>query len=92
MTGQCRHCGRTRYMEARRLCHRCYKDPAIRPLYRPKGGPDGGGMRGIGLGNIQSLPLPESPTDARPGSEAKIAVLAARAAAGRRLWHPRDNH
>lgn len=35
-------------------------------------------------------PLP-APTSARPGSEAKIAILAERADAGVQLWHPLDN-
>lgn len=33
---------------------------------------------------------PAAPTDAAPGSEARIAVYAARAAAGERLYHPGD--
>ncbi len=35
-------------------------------------------------------PLPDSPTQAPPGSPEKIAVLAARYAAGVALWHPDD--
>lgn len=34
--------------------------------------------------------LAEEPTTARPGSVAKVAVLAARALAGEMLWHPDD--
>jgi hypothetical protein len=30
------------------------------------------------------------PTRERPGTDGKIRVLAARVAAGQRLWHPRD--
>ena len=46
------------------------------------------GRRGVGNGNHRR-PLPE-PTDARPGSPEKLAVLARRAAAGKELWHPDD--
>jgi hypothetical protein len=34
--------------------------------------------------------LAEEPTTARPGSVAKVEVLAARALAGEMLWHPDD--
>ena len=34
--------------------------------------------------------LPDTPTDAWPGSEQKIAVLAERAALQQTLWHPDD--
>jgi hypothetical protein len=37
-----------------------------------------------------TLPLPDHPTDARPGSKEKIAVMAERTAAGRSCFHPRD--
>jgi hypothetical protein len=35
-------------------------------------------------------PLPQRPTDARPGSEMKIRVLTARAERGELLFHPQD--
>jgi hypothetical protein len=35
-------------------------------------------------------PLPDHPTDARPGSEEKIAIMAERAAAGCSCFHPKD--
>lgn len=38
---------------------------------------------------FHAAPCPE-PTDAMPGTPDKIAVLAARAAAGVALWHPLD--
>jgi hypothetical protein len=37
-----------------------------------------------------TLPLPDHPTDARPGSEEKIFVMAERTAAGRSCFHPKD--
>lgn len=47
-----------------------------------------GRRRGVGNGNHRR-PLPE-PTDARPGTPEKLAVLAHRAVAGNELWHPDD--
>ena len=35
-------------------------------------------------------PPPELPTDAPPGSRAKVLVLMERARKGQRLWHPGD--
>jgi hypothetical protein len=37
-----------------------------------------------------TLPLPDHPTGARPGSEEKITIMAERAAAGRSCFHPKD--
>jgi hypothetical protein len=37
-----------------------------------------------------TLPLPDRPTEAAPGSEEKIAIMAERAAAGRSCFHPKD--
>jgi hypothetical protein len=37
-------------------------------------------------------PLPPTPTAAPPGSQEKVAVLEARAAAGYTLWHPADSN
>lgn len=36
------------------------------------------------------LPPPEAPTDAAPGSPAKVAVMRRRLARGQSLYHPRD--
>src|SRR5690242_7031685 len=35
-------------------------------------------------------PLPDIPTNARPGSEEKIAVMESRAAKGQQIFHPED--
>ncbi|MEM7813106.1 MAG: hypothetical protein AAF532_16650 [Planctomycetota bacterium] len=36
--------------------------------------------------------IPADPTDARPGSEEKVMMLAARYAAGLPLWHDEDRY
>lgn len=84
----CRHCGREPITRPRRLGGRCYYDTAIRQLY-PKG-TNGRQSRGLGNGNFDPPPA-ATPTAARQGSEEKIRVLMARAAAGRGLWNPMDN-
>lgn len=47
------------------------------------------GNRGLGNHN-QRVPLPPCPTDAQPGSEAKVRVLEERAKADVALFHPLD--
>jgi hypothetical protein len=47
------------------------------------------GLRGAGVAPYTGLD-PETPTDAPPGSPAKIAVLEQRAAQGFGLWHELD--
>jgi len=56
-------------------------------LYRK---PDWKGHDSLYLDNPE-LDDPE-PTDAPPGSPAKLEILAARAASGQALWHPEDRH
>lgn len=81
----CRHCGRAKVNRPRGLCWDCYYAPGVRERYPStskfarRSKPDFFG----------SLLLP-TPTDAPPGSEEKMAVLAARAAAGESLFHPDD--
>jgi hypothetical protein len=84
----CRHCGRVLLAAyARRLCKPCHRSPAVRDRY-PAAGPFA--RRGVGLGHRVHAPPPDCPTDARPGSEAKILVLIDRAARGQQLFHPAD--
>jgi hypothetical protein len=66
------------------LCWRCRADPAIRRLHPS---PSKYARRGVSVGG--GLP-PEAPTDAVPGTPAKVRVLAERAATQRALWHPQD--
>ena len=78
----CVHCGRRRRNRPRGLCWTCYRAPAVQAAYPGNPPP-------VGSGNPVHR-LPGSPTDARPGSEAKMAVMAARAARGECLFHPAD--
>lgn len=83
----CRHCKARPARKWRGLCTRCYYVMEVRALYPPdaRTGPKGppvnfkGGRR-----------PPARPTDAAPGSEEKIRVLAERVAARTSLWHPLD--
>ncbi len=87
MLPTCRHCHARPISEARGLCHGCYGVLEIRNLY-----PTSTGCycrRPLAHGN-ESLPLADAPTAERPGSEEKIDVMQARAAAGRAVFHPGD--
>jgi hypothetical protein len=84
----CAHCGETGVkLSARGLCYVCYNTPAIRHAYPRQNGSTL--RRGVGEGNGPRS-LPAVATATRPGSEAKIAELERRAAAGLELWHPED--
>lgn len=82
----CRHCQAARVGRPRGLCWRCYYRPDVRELYQStskyarRSTPDYCGR----------ARLPGFPTDAAPGSEAKVAVLEERAARREALWHPMD--
>lgn len=85
---RCLHCRRNKPQRHKRgLCFRCYHhEPGVRSQYPTSGSKYA--RRGIGHGG--GLNPPDEPTAAVPGSEAKVAVLEQRAAAGLRLWHPED--
>lgn len=70
----------------RGLCWGCYNRPGVREACSPA---SKYGNRGIGNGNCRGK-LPDAPTNAVPGSEAKLRVLEERAARGERLDHPDD--
>ncbi len=78
--GNCRHCGEYRRLHRRRLCSPCYYRPGVRRRYDPKVVPPGSR---VGR-------LPGRPTEAVPGSEAKIQIMIARVARGERPCHPDD--
>ena len=81
----CPHCGRARCEYRRGLCHSCWNDPVIRSAYPSRT------SRRTGVADKNGrVPPAAGPTDAMPGSEDKLAVLAARAAAGCALFHPDD--
>ena len=84
----CAHCGKTGVkLRARGLCNVCYNTPEIRHAYPRQNGSTL--RRGLGDGNGPRS-LPGEATAARPGTEAKLAELERRAAAGLELWHPQD--
>jgi len=82
----CRHCGGRYSCRPRGLCWGCYYTPGVKEAYPPT---SRYASRGVG-GDRTLAPPPAEPTDAAPGSEAKIGVLTARAARGESLWHPSD--
>lgn len=80
----CRHCHRNPIGRPRGLCWSCYYAPGVReryPISQSKYA-----KRGVD----NNLGQRAEPTDATPGTAAKIAVLAARAARGELLFHPQD--
>ena len=83
----CRHCRRRKATRPRGLCHKCHADGTVRDLYAVSASPSA--LRGTGLGNRTPTRTPD-PTPARPGSLAKVEVLAERAALGLVLHHPLD--
>ncbi len=82
----CRHCGERPICRPRRLCWICYYLPGVRERYPIT---SRFGLRGLANGNF-APPGPVFPTQAKPGSPEKIAVLAERVRQGVALWHPDD--
>lgn len=82
----CRHCKKGLVNRPRGLCWGCYYTPGVKELYPStskyarRG--NGGGMAG--------LPLAPETTAALPGTAEKVAVMAARSAAGFAIFHPKD--
>ncbi len=85
----CRHCQTRQARYARGMCWTCYQDRDIRGLYPLAPMKRDAGRRGLGRENKTGA-LPAEPTNAQPGTEAKIVVLMARVAQGVALWHPDD--
>src|SRR5262245_23422506 len=85
---RCRHCGIYKRGRCRGLCYYCYRDPAIRALYPSSHSKHA--RHGLGTRIGGGYTLPAAPTCARPGSDEKIAILSARAAANTALFHPAD--
>ena len=82
----CRHCGRGRVNRPRGLCWSCYYTPGIRERYPSH---SKFARRGVGIGGGR-VPLPLTPTHARPGTPEKVRVLEQRARNHQSLWHPDD--
>jgi hypothetical protein len=83
---KCRHCKRVESNRPRGLCWSCYYTPGVRERFPST---SKFARRGVGNHNIVEV-LPDAPTDALPGSEAKVAILEERARQGVSLWHPLD--
>jgi hypothetical protein len=82
----CRHCHLGRVSRPRGLCWHCYYTAGVRDHYPPTSK-----YSRRGVGNFcGDTPLPPLPTDAPPGSRAKVEVLMERAARHQTLWHPDD--
>lgn len=83
---KCVHCHRKNASRPRGLCWKCFYTPAVRDVYpvTSKYAP-----KHFGEFNGGYLP-PDAPTDARPGTPAKVAVLERRAEQMRSLWHEQD--
>jgi hypothetical protein len=84
---KCRHCRKKRVGRPRGLCWRCYYAPGVRDMYpsTSKYGrkhPEDDFMGGY--------KLPPCPTNAKPGTREKKAVLSERFSAHVSLWHPLD--
>lgn len=74
----CRHCNRPTISYRRRgLCWGCYQQPGIRARY-------------FIVGKYRGQSLPARPTEARPGTEAKVLVMIERARKRQQLFHPED--
>jgi hypothetical protein len=83
----CQHCHYRQRTRPRGLCFHCYNDtPWVRPMY-PVTSPFGKRLEEDYSG---PSPPAECPTAHPPGSDGKIAALAARAEAMQCLWHPLD--
>jgi hypothetical protein len=81
----CAHCRRCVAGRPRGLCFRCYYTPGILRMYPPMEV----AVNHRGVGGKAPLGIPE-PTDALPGTEAKVAVLEDRARRGLCLGHKDD--
>ena len=82
----CRHCQKVKSNRPRGLCWSCYYKPGVRELYPST---SKFARRGV-EDRVGRVPLPEAPTCAVPGSEAKVLVLIERARKRLALWHPAD--
>lgn len=84
---RCRHCGWRKANATRGLCRACSDTPGLRDMYPGENDKYG---RELPPDIDGPVPPPASPTDARPGTPAKVAELERRATAGVELWHPQD--
>lgn len=83
----CRHCKKNPVTRPRGLCWPCYYTPGVKALFPSTSKY----ARRSNVPNSSVSPLPPFPTDAKVGSEAKMQIMAIRAALGQALHHPEDN-
>ena len=81
----CRHCQKVKSNRPRGLCWSCYYTPGVRELY-----PSTSKFARRGVKDFNGRARLPEPTDALPGTPAKVAVLELRARLGQQLWHPLD--
>jgi hypothetical protein len=82
----CRHCQQTKSNRPRGLCWTCYYTPGIREQHKSTSK-----FARKDVGAVTMLaPLPDSPTDATPGSEEKILIFIERVRLRQQLFHPLD--
>lgn len=84
----CCHCARRKAYTVRGLCWTCLQDPAIRVLF-PSTSKFARRDRVMDAEDYEPQPCRE-PTEAIPGTDAKLAVLVARVEARVELWHEDD--
>jgi hypothetical protein len=83
---KCRHCKNSKVNRPRGLCWSCYYKPGVREMF-----PSTSKFARRGLGQLFcNAPVPAAATNAMPGTEDKIAVLAQRVQNQESLWHPQD--
>ena len=85
----CRACKERISNRPRGLCWTCYYSPGVRDQFPSESKYARRGSGGEGDGAAHEV-LPAAPTDARPGTPEKIAVMQARALAGQTMDHPDD--
>lgn len=82
----CRHCSKSKVNRPRGLCWSCYYNPGVKEMY-----PSTSKFAHRGTGNFTGIVAePVAATEALPGTEEKIRILAARVARRESLWHRDD--
>src|SRR5687768_9146829 len=82
----CQHCRKVLANRPRGLCWSCYYTPGVREKF-----PSTSKFARRGVGDFNGrIRLPETATDAEPGSEEKLRILEERARLGLSLFHPDD--
>lgn len=87
----CRHCGNEVVTRPKGLGWKCYYTPGVKEMYGCANPATAKyAVRSEVLDFFREAPLPAVATDARPGTEDKIAVMERRAQRLETLFHPLD--